>query len=203
MTRDINKKEFGLRLAQKRDLMGLSQTELGKELNPEKADNLGQQTISKFETGKQYPTYDELLSLSKALETTVDYLAYGEPSENKRNNIPEVEKIDDLGKIQLKIIYRIKKIYGCRNDGELCKILKVSKQIVSNYKKGSSKIPISMLLKIVQDKQTSLDWLLTGKARIKDFGETNEKMEAHIKRLETHIERLEKHIERLEARLNL
>ena len=68
MTRDINKKEFGLRLAQKRDLMGLSQTELGKELNPEKADNLGQQTISKFETGKQYPTYDELLSLSRRLK---------------------------------------------------------------------------------------------------------------------------------------
>ena len=63
----MNKQEFGLRVKQARKLAGLSQQELADKIHVEKM------TVSKYETGKTYPTSTHLLALSGALGVSPEY----------------------------------------------------------------------------------------------------------------------------------
>lgn len=63
----MSEQNFGIRVRQARKLAGLSQQTLADAIGVEKM------TISKYETGKIYPTSAHLIALSKTLDVPVDY----------------------------------------------------------------------------------------------------------------------------------
>jgi len=76
--------KFGEKLTKLRKQNGLSQEELGYELN------VTRQTISKWELGQTTPEMDKLVQMSKIFEVSLDELT--SETENANN---EAEKIED------------------------------------------------------------------------------------------------------------
>ena len=66
------RKRFGTRLKLLRQALGLKQTELATKLN------ISPQALAIYETGKREPNLKNLIALSRALNTTADWLL-GEP----------------------------------------------------------------------------------------------------------------------------
>lgn len=69
---DIKDKQRGARLEALRSAKGISQIELAKKLGY-KSDS----TISKWEAGMSIPTGGKLVEIAKLLETTTDYILFG------------------------------------------------------------------------------------------------------------------------------
>lgn len=59
---------FRERLKQRRELLGLTQEELGARLSKD------QKAVWRWETGRATPNVDTLLELARVLDTTADYL---------------------------------------------------------------------------------------------------------------------------------
>ncbi|MCK4739562.1 MAG: helix-turn-helix domain-containing protein [Deltaproteobacteria bacterium] len=75
------------------------------------------------------------------------------------------------------IIGRMKSFAGLKNDSAVAKILGVTPQALSNYKKRE-KIPTHLVIKFASIYSLSVDWLLYGEGEVKNkdisnaFGET-------------------------------
>ena len=69
---DIEDKQRGARLEALRSAKGISQIELARKLGY-KSDS----TISKWEAGMSIPTGGKLVEIAKLLETTTDYILFG------------------------------------------------------------------------------------------------------------------------------
>lgn len=81
--------DFGERLSNSRKKSNLTQEQLASLLN------VSRQTISKWESNEFYPETDKLLSVSKILEVSLDYLLLGkEESVNKTQNLIYIESED-------------------------------------------------------------------------------------------------------------
>lgn len=72
MKSDMN---FGKRIAQIRHSRGMTQAELGKLVNVEWA------TISMYERGERTPSMETIMSLSRALHVSADYLMKGKEAQ--------------------------------------------------------------------------------------------------------------------------
>ena len=92
-------KEMGIRIAQLRKSLGLSQEQLA-----EKAD-LTTQAISLFESGKRAMRPDSLLKLATSLNTSTDFLLTGTIVD--KDTLILSEKIKKLSPTQIKIIEKI------------------------------------------------------------------------------------------------
>ena len=71
--------EFGRRFKELREAKKLTQAELARLCN------LGESTISFYETGKREPNYNVLLLLAEKLETTPNYLLTGKNEESSHS----------------------------------------------------------------------------------------------------------------------
>lgn len=60
------------------------------------------------------------------------------------------------------ILERMKEVTELRTDMDVCFILGVSRQTVSNYKNDRADCPVSTLIKFCQEHRISVDWLLHG-----------------------------------------
>lgn len=63
-------------------------------------------------------------------------------------------------------IERLKKVYGKSTDTSLAGAMYISKNTISGWKKRNA-IPISVLNKVAQNEGLYLEWLLTGKGKMK------------------------------------
>lgn len=64
----MTQNEFGARIAELREKIGMTQAELAEKLS------VSAQAVSKWETGGGYPDVETIPQIAKALETTTDYL---------------------------------------------------------------------------------------------------------------------------------
>jgi hypothetical protein len=76
-----------------------------------------------------------------------------------------VNKISTMGNFS-EIIDRIKGEFNCSSDGEVAKLLGISKFSLSNYK-ARGNIPYEALFTFCIKEDISLDWLFTGKGELK------------------------------------
>jgi len=76
MENDVLRKAFAARLKELRKQKGLTQKALAQRVGA------NYQQLNKYECGLHTPPLDKLVSLAEALETTVDYLVTGDPSQN-------------------------------------------------------------------------------------------------------------------------
>jgi transcriptional regulator with XRE-family HTH domain len=63
------------------------------------------------------------------------------------------------------VIDRLGIVMNVKNDSELCKLLNLARTTVSTWR-GRDSVPYSLCVKIAQEKEVSLDWLLTGHGAI-------------------------------------
>ena len=75
--------EFPARLKQLRTERGISQENLGAELN------LGKSTISSYEAEGRQPNYDTLIKLANYFDVSVDYLLGVTPIRNKYTELKD------------------------------------------------------------------------------------------------------------------
>lgn len=79
--------KFNEKLLELRKKKGLSQEELGRELN------VSRQTISKWESGQSYPDFEKLVLLSDFFELTLDELMKGidvQEIKEKNNHLVDI-----------------------------------------------------------------------------------------------------------------
>ncbi|WP_161821283.1 helix-turn-helix domain-containing protein [Sporotomaculum syntrophicum] len=89
--------EFGARLRKLREQRKLTQSELAKLCD------LGESTISFYESGKREPSYKILLNLAEKLNTTPSYLLTGN---YEKDNSPWWEKDNPPAAIELEYFIR-------------------------------------------------------------------------------------------------
>lgn len=70
---DERRKRFGARLRMVRQLLGLTQAELAEKIG------MSKQAITLYETGRREASYKSLVSLSRALNVTTDWLLDAPP----------------------------------------------------------------------------------------------------------------------------
>lgn len=63
------------------------------------------------------------------------------------------------------VISRLKLVLRVDSDAELCRVTGVNKQTLSNWKSRNS-VPYPLCVLVSEDKEASLDWLLTGSGPI-------------------------------------
>lgn len=59
------------------------------------------------------------------------------------------------------VIERIKAAVGVSTDSELCRVTNTNRQALSNWKTRNS-VPYTLCVKVANDLNVSIDWLLTG-----------------------------------------
>lgn len=64
-------------------------------------------------------------------------------------------------KSALAVIERLKKCLAAANDSELCTLTSTNRQTLSNWKSRDS-VPYTLCVQVAEEKNISLDWLLTG-----------------------------------------
>ncbi len=69
----------------------------------------------------------------------------------------------DSDGIQGSIVSRMMQLYGCSKYVELAKKLGVDRGTVSKYRKGQTRLSLSMIMEVADETGASLDWLLAGK----------------------------------------
>lgn len=65
------RKRFGARIRIMRELLGFTQAELAAKIG------ISQQSITTYETGRREPPFKNLVALSRALNTSIDWLVTG------------------------------------------------------------------------------------------------------------------------------
>lgn len=74
-----------------------------------------------------------------------------------------VNKMSIIGTEQ--VLARLKQVFAVSSDIALCECLKVSPQTLSSWK-SRNKIPYANCVEVCQQKDVSLDWLITGRGRM-------------------------------------
>lgn len=69
------------RIGERRRQLGIKQTELAKAIN------VGQSSVSEYETGKTEPDFETLKLIAKELSTTVDFLLGGPPPDKSGTSV--------------------------------------------------------------------------------------------------------------------
>lgn len=77
---ELNRKEFGKRIAKRRKSLGMNQDDLADKLN------ISNNHLSSIERGHAVPTLDRLCKICDALNVTPDYLLLGDM---RSNNVPQ------------------------------------------------------------------------------------------------------------------
>lgn len=86
--------DVGMRICEKRKIVGLTQVELAEKLN------VSHQAVSKWETGLSLPDAEILLRLADLFETSIEYLLTGQQDrETIERNYEGDEKDLDLDRI--------------------------------------------------------------------------------------------------------
>ena len=88
----MNNKEIGKFIKELRIKAGLSQKELADMIY------VSREAVSKWETGKNVPTYDIILILADLFKVSVDEILLGEKKNSKTNKTEIIKKIE-AGKI--------------------------------------------------------------------------------------------------------
>ncbi|MCI7131507.1 MAG: helix-turn-helix domain-containing protein [Lachnospiraceae bacterium] len=97
---------LGSRIAQLRQKNGMSQTDLAKRLNISRAG------VQSWECGENYPSTDNLISLSKIFHVSTDYLL--------NINATKTISLDHYSKDEQNIIFRLLQYF----DGTACTLEK-------------------------------------------------------------------------------
>ena len=97
----FNQMEFGQRIKEERNRMGLTQEELALRLN------IGQEHMNKIERGKRGCSIDILLELSEVFGVSTDYLLTGKRAgdESIRDSVENV--MDELSSLLARIDGRL------------------------------------------------------------------------------------------------
>lgn len=74
---NVNNIEVGNRLTELRKNKGLTQEQVAKEIS------MNRTSLTRYENGERVPKANELISLSKLYNTTIDYILTGVSAENK------------------------------------------------------------------------------------------------------------------------
>ena len=77
---EINRNEFGKRIAKRRKSLGMNQDDLADKLN------ISNNHLSSIERGHAVPTIDRFCKICDALNVTPDYLLLGDM---RSNNVPQ------------------------------------------------------------------------------------------------------------------
>lgn len=77
---NVNNIEVGNRLTELRKNKGLTQEQVAKEIS------MNRTSLTRYENGERVPKANELISLSKLYNTTIDYILTGVSAENKSIN---------------------------------------------------------------------------------------------------------------------
>ncbi|MGB4498913.1 MAG: helix-turn-helix transcriptional regulator [Methylococcaceae bacterium] len=89
------------------------------------------------------------------------------------------------------VIIRLKQILNEKSDQKLGDYLGIPKSTISNWRQRDS-VPYSICVQVAQEKNVSLDWLLTGEgAMLKGSGANDEIMSPKRKRMMELLERLD------------
>lgn len=75
------------------------------------------------------------------------------------------QKVNYMQKIILPLISRIKNLYDLNSDGDVAKLLEMSRNALANHKSRGT-IPYEPLHTLCEKKNLSFDWLLTGEGPI-------------------------------------
>ena len=99
---------FGDKIQLQRKKKGMTQEELGEELN------VSRQTITKWESNQSFPEIKKIIKLSYFFDVTIDYLLKDEIEDEERNviKIEKEEKNIFSTKIKLLIIPLIVSLVG-------------------------------------------------------------------------------------------
>lgn len=64
------------------------------------------------------------------------------------------------------VLLRLMSLFNVDNDSELARALNVNRQTLASWRKRDS-VPYSICVNLSEERGISLDWLLTGKGRIR------------------------------------
>ena len=99
---------LGLRIMQRRNQLGINQSELAEQIG------LSEHQISNIETGRSYPRMKSFIRICEILEVNADYFISGAMKDEIDENI--IDMISSLSQEEQKTVWKLLDAYIHRND---------------------------------------------------------------------------------------